>query len=86
MKRKASILTLRMPVNLKLQIEKIADQQGVSLNQLALYIFTKEIQELETAEYFAKYLHGKSKKKIISDFDSVLEKVATKEIPQWDKM
>jgi hypothetical protein len=35
MKAKASVLTIRVPVELKHKIEKIADKQGLSINQLA---------------------------------------------------
>jgi hypothetical protein len=33
MKTKASVLTLRIPLELKHKIEQIADQQGVSINR-----------------------------------------------------
>ena len=56
MKTKASVLTLRLPFELKHKIEQIADEQGVSINQLALYTFTKEVGEIETYNYFEKYI------------------------------
>jgi hypothetical protein len=68
MKAKASVLTLRIPNELKHKIEKVADQQGVSINQLAMYAFTKEIQEMETYNQFSKYWKNKSKKDLFSDF------------------
>jgi predicted HicB family RNase H-like nuclease len=40
MKAKPSALTLRTPMELKSRIERIAFEQGVSINQLALYAFT----------------------------------------------
>ena len=86
MKTKASVLTLRIPFELKHKIEQIADEQGVSINQLALYAFTKEIEEMEIFNFFEKYWKGKNKKKIISDFDSVLGKVKERETPDWDKL
>ncbi|EMY16545.1 hypothetical protein LEP1GSC043_0080 [Leptospira weilii str. Ecochallenge] len=46
----------------------MAEEQGVSINQLALYAFTKEIQDLETSQYFEKYYKGKTKKQIFADF------------------
>ena len=85
MKKNASVLTLRIPHELKHKIEKIADQQGVSINQLALYVFTKEIQEIETSQYFSKYLKNKTKREILSDFDSVMSKVKSKKVPAWDE-
>lgn len=86
MKKNVSVLTLRVPHELKHKIEKIADQQGVSINQLALYVFTKEIQDIETSQYFSKYLKNKSKREIINGFDEVMSKVGNKKVPNWDKM
>ncbi|MCR1795929.1 type II toxin-antitoxin system HicB family antitoxin, partial [Leptospira sp. id769339] len=37
MKTKASVLTIRIPSELKHKIERVAEEQGVSINQLALY-------------------------------------------------
>jgi predicted DNA-binding protein len=86
MKTKASVLTLRLPFELKHKIEQIADEQGLSINQLALYTFTKEIEEMETYNYFEKYWKGKSKKKILNDFDNVLGKVKIRKTFDWDKL
>ncbi|MBN2436780.1 MAG: toxin-antitoxin system HicB family antitoxin [Spirochaetes bacterium] len=86
MKAKASVLTLRIPNELKHKIEKVADQQGVSINQLAMYAFTKEIQEMETYNQFSEYWEKKSKKEIFDDFDSVFSKVQDGSIPDWDSM
>jgi predicted HicB family RNase H-like nuclease len=45
-----STLTIRVPEELKDRIETLAAQQGVSINQFAMYAFTKEIGELETGQ------------------------------------
>lgn len=47
---------MRVPEDLKKRIEKIAHSQGVSINQFALYAFTKELSELETNDYFQNFL------------------------------
>ncbi|MDI7165969.1 toxin-antitoxin system HicB family antitoxin [Leptospira santarosai] len=87
MKTKASVLTIRIPIDLKHKIEKIAEQQGISINQLALYAFTKEIQDLETSQYFSKYYKGKTKKQIFSDFQNLLtETKIDGKVPNWDKL
>ena len=86
MKTKASVLTLRIPNELKHKIEKMADKQGLSINQLALYAFTKEIQEMETSNYLSKYWNTKNKKEIINDFDEVMVKVKKRNVPEWDKI
>jgi hypothetical protein len=86
MKTKASVLTLRVPIELKHKIEKMADKQGLSINQLALYAFTKEVKEMETFDYLSKYWKNKNKKLILTDFDEVLSKVKDGSIPSWDKI
>ncbi|EQA36391.1 ribbon-helix-helix protein, CopG family [Leptospira inadai serovar Lyme str. 10] len=87
MKAKASILTIRIPSELKHKIERVAEEQGVSINQLALYAFTKEIQDMETSQYFEKYYKGKSKKQIFSDFREALSTIKSKgSVPDWDKL
>jgi len=86
MKNKASVLTLRVPRTLKERIEKIADREGVSINQLALYALTKEMQEIESSNFFRTYIKGKSKDEIKRNFDAVLAKIPKKRAPKWDKV
>ncbi|MDH5721632.1 MAG: type II toxin-antitoxin system HicB family antitoxin [Spirochaetia bacterium] len=86
MKNKASVLTIRVPSELKQKIERVAEEQGVSINQLALYVFTKEIQEIEISDYFLQYRNKIPKTKILKDFDAVMKKVKSKNVPDWDKM
>ena len=70
----------------KTELEKTAHSQGVSINQFALYAFTKELSELETNDYFQNYLKNKKSDEIISNFDNVMNKVKSKDIPQWDQV
>jgi len=86
MKNKASVLTLRLPQSLKRKIEKIADREGVSINQLALYALTKEMHEIESSEFLKNYIKGKTKDEIRRDFDTVLAKIPKKRVPKWDKV
>jgi len=39
---KTNTITVRIPEELKLRIEKISKKQGVSMNQFAMYALTKE--------------------------------------------
>lgn len=83
---KASVLTIRVPAELKHRITQVAEQQGVSINQLAMYIFAKEIGNLEASQNISKYWKGYSKDEIFSDFDEVLAKVKDSPVPDWDKL
>jgi len=84
MKAKSSVLTIRVPKELKHKIERVADEQGVSINQLALYAFTKEIKEMETSTYFRNRLKLKDKKVILNDYDNVIKKIGKSKLPKWD--
>ncbi|MDC7222007.1 MAG: toxin-antitoxin system HicB family antitoxin [Spirochaetales bacterium] len=90
MKTNASLLTLRIPNELKHNIKLMADQQGISINQLALYALTKEIKEMQTFNQLEKYWIKKDEKAIVEDFGALLSKVKDKnderELPDWDKL
>lgn len=49
-----NVMTIRVPDELKERIEKFALLQGVSINQFALYTFTKELAELESNQLLKK--------------------------------
>ncbi len=86
MKAKSSVLTIRVPKELKHKIERVADEQGVSINQLALYAFTKEIKEMETSTYFRNRLKLKDKKETLKDYHNVIKKIGKSKLPKWDTL
>ena len=61
MSKKSNVLTIRVPGDLKDRIEKAAGQQGVSMNQFAIYAFTREISELEAASFFQEQYADKTR-------------------------
>jgi len=83
---KTNILTIRVPSDLKNRIAQVAEEQGVSINQLAMYMFTKEIGNIEAGHYMANFLKGVSKKEIVAGFDDVMSKVKKRRVPNWDKL
>lgn len=83
---KASVLTIRVPSDLKHRIELVAEEQGVSINQLAMYMFTKEIGNLEANQTISKYWKDYSKESILTGFDEAMEKVKDRSVPDWDKI
>ena len=87
MNKNTHTLTIRIPEDLKYRLEKNANKQGVSINQLALYMFTKELSELETSNFFNQIIKDKSKKEIFDSIDNILSSVpAKKSSPEWDKI
>jgi FAD synthase len=85
---KKNVLTIRVPEDLKNKIEKTASLQGVSINQFALYAFTKGISEMETSRFFQNRIGNKTKEKIENDFLKVWNKLSKKEstLPDWDSL
>ncbi len=83
---KSNVMTIRVPEELKERIENTASLQGVSINQFALYAFTKELSELENSRYFKNRLKGKKREDIIKSFDSVMAKVPARDVPEWDRI
>ncbi len=82
-----NVLTIRVPKDLKDRIEKMAHHQGVSMNQFAIYAFTREISELESADFLQSQYEGKKPREIMADFDAVMDKVPKgKTQPRWDQL
>ncbi len=86
MPKASSVLTIQMPTDLKHRIALVADEQGVSTNQLAMYMLAKEIGNLEAGQKISKYWKDYSKEDIFSGFDEVMAKVQERPVPEWDTM
>ena len=76
---KKNVLTIRVPEDLINKIEKTASLQGVSINQFALYAFTKGISGISTSRFFQNRIGNKTKEKIENDFLKVWNKLSKKE-------
>ncbi len=84
---KKNVLTIRIPEDLKDRIEKTAAMQGVSLNQFALYAFTRGLNDIDTSNFLKKRIQKKSKESIESGMKNVLAKVGKKgKLPEWDRL
>ncbi|MBQ6782063.1 MAG: toxin-antitoxin system HicB family antitoxin [Treponema sp.] len=86
---KTSVLTIRVPHQLKERIEFAAEQQGVSINQFALYAFTKQLSELEDSAYYQQFIRNKTRQDLLAGFDAAMNKVQYR-IPSeedgWDAL
>lgn len=54
MKTKTSTFPLRLPVSLKSAVEKLAAQDGVSMNQFVAMAVAEKVSVLKTVEFFAE--------------------------------
>ena len=87
MSKQSNVLTIRVPQDLKERIEKMAGQQGVSMNQFAIYAFTREISQLETASFLKDQYQGFTKEQIFQEFDAFMDQVPRRrKRPPWDTL
>ena len=66
-----STLSLRLPNSLHEQLRRLADKEGVSLNQLITTAAAEKVSALATAEYFETRARRASREK----FEAALAKV-----------
>lgn len=88
-KEKISVLTIRVPHALKERIEVMSEKQGVSINQFALYAFTKQLSEIEDSAYYQQFIKNKTRQDLLAGFDSAMSKVRYRlpsEDEDWDKL
>ena len=78
-------LTIRVPEELKQRTETLAAQQGISINQFAMYAFAKEIHEMETGSELRKLTRGVDKKELFRRIDEIFARVPDGEVPEWDR-
>jgi hypothetical protein len=76
------VLTIRVPSDLKSRIEVAADKQGVSINQLAMYMFAREVSGLEAGERIAAYWRGHSREQLAGAFDATMSEVKNRRAPR----
>jgi hypothetical protein len=83
---KANVMMLRLPSDPKHRIEIVAKNQGVSINQLAMYMLSKEVSSFEAGDKISSFWRGYDKKAILNDFDKVMSKINSADLPDWDEI
>ena len=84
---KLQVVTLRVPVALKSRLDSQAKAQGVSLNNLANYMLTTQLSELETLAKIEQRLTTKSLSALKKKVSAILSKVPNKaDIPERDRL
>jgi hypothetical protein len=81
------VLTLRVPRDLKAKITYLAELQGVSINQFALYMLTKGVTNMEATTFFQTYLEGYTTADVEQGFDALMSQIPTRaDVLESDKM
>jgi len=82
---KTQVVTLRVPIELKIRLEHEARHQGVSLNNLANYFLTTQISHLEALSVIESRISQKNIVDLKSKVKLILDAVPKKKnIPEWD--
>ncbi len=80
------VVTLRMPVELKRRLEREAQHQGVSINQLANYLLNAQVTQLEMISTLETKLKRKSISGLKKSVRGILQRVPRRAVPQWDRV
>ena len=84
---KTQVVTLRVPVELKKRLETEAHLQGVSMNNLANYLLTTQISQLEALSTIEARMSKKSYSELKNKVNKLLDSVQENEnVPSWDAL
>jgi len=82
---KTQIVTLRVPVELKIRLEYEAKHQGVSLNNLANYFLTTQLSQVEALSVIESRISQKNITDLKFKVRKILDAVPRrKAVPEWD--
>ncbi|KAF3978603.1 MAG: toxin-antitoxin system HicB family antitoxin [Methylococcales symbiont of Iophon sp. n. MRB-2018] len=84
---KTQVVTLRIPVDLKARLENEAHIQGVSMNNLANYMLTTQISQIEVLSAIEARISRKNISSLKTKVNKVLDSVQKSfDVPEWDKV
>jgi len=84
---KTQVVTLRIPVDLKARLENEAHIQGVSMNNLANYMLTTQISQIEVLSAIESRISRKNISSLKTKVNKVLDSVQNNnDVPEWDKV
>jgi len=82
---KTQIITLRVPIELKVRLEHEAKHQGVSLNNLANYFLTTQLSQIEALSVIESRISQKNITSLKSKVKKILDAVPKrKAVSEWD--
>ena len=84
---KTQVVTLRIPVDLKARLENEAHLQGVSMNNLANYLLTTQISQIEVLSTLEKRISKKDISSLKTKVRKILDSVEkSTDVPDWDEL
>lgn len=87
MSKPTQVVTLRIPLELKSRLENEAHLQGVSMNNLANYLLTTQISQIEVLSALEARVAKKDIPSLKTKVSKILESVQVKTgVPEWDEV
>ena len=87
MSKPTQVVTLRIPLELKSRLENEAHLQGVSMNNLANYLLTTQISQIEVLSALEARVAKKDIPSLKTKVSKILESVQIKTgVPEWDEV
>jgi len=84
---KTQVVTLRIPIELKARLDQQARVQGVFVNNLANYLLTTQLSQIETLSVIEQRLQGRNLSDLKKKVNGLLDKVPHKtNLPEWDSL
>ena len=77
-----STLSLRLPDSLHDELRRLAEREGISINQFIASATAEKLSALRTASYLKRRALKGSRK----EFEAVLAKVPDIPAPEWDRL
>ena len=86
-----SVITLRVSKELKERLASMADQQGVSMNQLLTYFLTEKVTAMEMNQQIKKRFERLQESSILDQQNDAMDvldgqrTLESHELPDWDR-
>ena len=86
--QKPAQLPLRLPKELHADIQQLAQDQGVSMNQFLLYVVASKVSEMkQNRDFFTKRSAGRTRQQSADGLKKILDKVSvTNRIIKGDEL
>ena len=75
---KPAQVPLRLPKELHADIQQLAEEQGVSMNQFLLYVVASKVSEMKQSKtFFAHRVGGRTRQQSAAGLKKILDKVSS---------
>jgi hypothetical protein len=83
---RTQVVTLQMPVDLKRRLEREAQFQGVSINELTNDLINMQLSQLEMISSLDRRLTSKNLAELKKKVGTILARTPNRNVPEWDEI